>query len=239
MRLDFIGVGFGRTGSNWLCNCLFEHPEISIPKFNLHIEINEFPEECGVMGLRNYVKKFRNCDFDKKVGEISTMIIMKKRSARLLKELFPEVKIIIYRRLEKDRVKSVYNITKFHDMLDVEEGDLEINQEKFVEPWIKEFGKERVFVFDMDEPDKQRELNRLFKFLDVKKFVPAYLNIRTNTSYADVKKKIPRKSTHPFARKIINFVKPKVKGNKKLFYFMKRNMKMDYYYQLVNHRMSG
>ena len=45
MRIDFMGVGFGRTGSNWLCNCLIEHPEISIPKFNLHTEINYFPEE--------------------------------------------------------------------------------------------------------------------------------------------------------------------------------------------------
>ena len=95
MRLDFIGVGFGRSGSKWLVNCLYEHPEISIPKFNLHTEINYFPEEYEVMGLKNYEKKFKNCDFNKKVGELSTLIIFKKSSAKLLKNLFPKTKIII------------------------------------------------------------------------------------------------------------------------------------------------
>ena len=57
MRLDFIGVGFGRSGSNWLVNCLYSHPEISIPKFNLHTEINYFPEEYELMGLKNYEEK--------------------------------------------------------------------------------------------------------------------------------------------------------------------------------------
>ena len=102
MKLDFIGVGFGRSGSNWLANCLYEHPEIEIPKFNLHTEINYFPEEYELMGLKNYEKKFKMCNFEKVVGEISTLIIWEKRSAKLLKNIFPNTKIIIYRRKEKE-----------------------------------------------------------------------------------------------------------------------------------------
>jgi len=239
MRLDFIGIGFGRTGSNWLCNCLYEHPEISIPKFNLHTEINYFPEEYEAMGLKNYFKKFKDCDENKVVGEISTMIIMHKRSAKLLKSLFPNVKIIIYKRKEEDRIKSVYNITKYHDLIDINKKDIKINQEEYIEPWIKEFGKKRVFIFDMDNINKQQELNKLFKYLGVKKFIPSYLNKRTNTSYADTKKKIPISSRYPKLRKIINSTKPHIKKHPKIFYFLKRNFHFDYLYQKINHSMSG
>lgn len=237
MKIDFIGVGFGRTGSNWLCNCLYEHPEISIPKFNLHTEINYFPEEYEAMGLRNYFKKFKDCDSNKMVGEISTMIIMHKRSAKLLKRLFPHIKIIIYRRNEEDRVKSVYNITKHHDLIDVEKDSLRIKQEEYISPWVKEFGEKNVFIFNIDNPNKQDELNKLFKFLNVSSFTPSWVNKRTNSSYADAKKGIPKKSQHPFTRKFINTLKPRLKKHGKLYYFMKRNLKFDYYYQLVNHSL--
>lgn len=234
MKIDFIGVGFGRTGSNWLCNCLYEHPKISIPKFNLHTEINYFPEEYEVMGLKNYYKKFKDCDFSKVVGEISTMVIMYRRSAKILKKLFPNVKIIIYTRKEKDRARSVFNIRKHHDLLNVQEEF--INQKEYIKPWLDIFG-DNVFIFDMDHSNKQDELNRLFEFLGIGKFKPSYLYKRPNTSYADPIKKIPISNKHPITTGIINFVKPKIKMNKKIFYFMKRNMKLDYYYQLVNHML--
>lgn len=237
-KLDFIGVGFGRTGSNWLCNCLIEHPELSIPKFNLHTEINYFPKEYEVMGLKNYIKKFKKCNFNKKVGEISTMIIMEKRSAKLLKKLFPKTKIIIYQRSEEGRSKSTYNIMKHHDLLDVDQETLKINQQEYIEPWLQEFGKKNVFIFEMDNPKKQEELNKLFKFLKIKKFIPSGVNKRTNTSYSDPKKKIPIKSKYPLTRNLINLVKNNFIKYSKIYYFFKRNLHFDYLYQLVNHNMS-
>ncbi|MBS3076436.1 sulfotransferase domain-containing protein [Candidatus Pacearchaeota archaeon] len=237
MRIDFIGVGFGRTGSNWLCNCLFEHPEISIPKFNLHTEINYFPEEYEIMGLGNYLKKFKKCDFSKVVGEISTMIIMKKRSAKLLKKLFPNTKIIIYRRSEEGRATSVFNIQKNHDLFDVEKGY--INQEEYIEPWIKEFGQKQVHIFDMENLNKQQEFNKLCKFLKIKKISPSMINQRTNSSYSKKGKNKPLECKYPLTRKIINKIKAILQKNKRCYYFLKRNCHFDYYYQLVNHGMSS
>jgi len=238
MRIDFIGVGFGRSASNWLCHCLYEHPEISIPKFNLHTEINYFPREYEVMGLRNYMKKFKDCDFEKVVGEISTMIIMQKRSAKLLKRLFPHTKIIIYRRPEKERVRSVYNITKHHDMLDVDKSKLRISQEEYIEPWIKEFGK-KVYIYDLEKSDKnkQKELNKLYKFLGVSEFRPPSLEIRKNSDFVDKDRKQVKTCKHPRTRRLINYLKPRLKMNEKLYYTLKRNFKLDYYYQLVNHAL--
>jgi hypothetical protein len=238
-RLDFMGVGFGRTGSNWLCNCLYEHPEISIPKFNLHTEINYFPEEYEVSGIKNYLKKFKKCDFNKTVGEISTMVIMQKRSAKIIKKLFPKIKIIIYQRREEERARSVYNIKKYHDLLQVDEDDLKINQEEYIQLWIDEFGKKKVFIFDMDEPKKQKELNHLYKFLGVKNFSSEWTNKRTNSSYSKKRGNKIIQCKYPRTRRFINWMKKKLTSNKKLYYFMKRNLHFDYFYQLINHNMSG
>ncbi len=240
-RLDFIGVGFGRSGSKWLVNCLYEHPEISTPKFNLHTEINYFPEEYEIMGLENYEKKFKKCDFDKVVGELSTLIIFKKRSANLLKKLFPNTKIIIYVRNEKKRAESSYNVAKHYDLVegtDVSDNPVkEINQKDFIRPFIKEFGKKKVFIFNMENKNKQQELNKLFKFLSVRNFTPPSINERFNTIYTDQEKKIVRKSKYPFIRKLINFSKKIMKNNPKVYYILKRNLHFDYYFQLINHNL--
>ncbi len=249
MRLDFIGVGFPRSGSTWLTFCLYEHPEISIPKFNLLTEINYFPEEYEVMGLKNYEKKFKKCDFNKVVGELSTTIILKKRSARILHKLFPNAKIIIYRRKEKDRAMSDYLTKKHFDLLEnISLKDVQVDQKSLIEPWIKEFGKENVFIFDLEKSDKnkQRELNKLYRFLGVSEFTPPSINkdskqykkvYKFNTTWKDRKKKIPKTTRIKFLRKIINFVKHNLRKNKKVYYTLKRNFHMDYIFQWINRRL--
>ncbi|MBS3072627.1 sulfotransferase domain-containing protein [Candidatus Pacearchaeota archaeon] len=243
MRIDFIGVGFGRSGSKWLANCLYEHPEISIPKFNLHTEINYFPEEYEVMGLKNYIKKFLNCDFEKKVGELSTLVIFEKRSAKLLKKLFPNTKIIIYRRDEKERVRSSRNVAYSYDLVkdtSISKNPVnEINQEDYIRPWIEEFGKNNVFIYDLEksDKDKQMELNKLFKFLGVLEFTPPSIGIRKNSDYVDKERKQVKTVKYPFIRKVINWIKPRLKKNKKLYYTLKRNLHFDYLFQLVNHNL--
>ena len=241
MRLDFIGVGFGRSGSNWLCNCLYEHPEISISKFNLHTEINYFPEEYEVMGLKNYEKKFKNCDFSKVVGELSTLIIFKKRAAKLLKKLFPEAKIIIYSRDEKKRAASSYNVAKNYDLVDgtdvSDNPTTEINQKEYIAPYIKEFGRKNVFIYDMENKNKQQELSRLFNFLGVSEFTPPSIDKRFNSIYIDKENKIPRKAKSPIIRKTINFLKSVAKKYPKLYYTLKRNFHMDYIFQAINHNL--
>lgn len=240
MRIDFIGVGFGRSGSNWLCNCLYEHPEISIPKFNLHTEINYFPEEYEVMGLKNYIKKFSGCDFEKVVGEISTLVIFEKRSAKLLKKLFPNTKIIIYRRNEEARMQSSKNVANNYDLVDdtsLSKNPVKrINQEDYIKPFRKEFGK-NLFIFNMENKNKQQELNRLFHFLGVSNFTPKSINERPNTSYADKEKKIPGGTKFPLARKLINLLKKTAKKHPKMYYTLKRNFGLDYYFQLLNHNL--
>jgi Sulfotransferase domain len=235
MKMDFIGVGFGRSGSNWLVHCLFEHPELSIPKFNLLTELNYFPYEYEVMGLKNYLKKFKKCDPTKKVGEISTLVILKKRSAKILKKLFPGVKIIIYQRNEKARATSEYNMVKHHDVLPTKLKML--NQTALIRPWQKEFKKD-LFIFDMENPNKQEELNKLFDFIGVNHFTPSKINSRLNSMYfiKEGKKQV-KESRSPFLRKLINKSKVFLGKNRKLYYTIKRSFNLDYIFQVINHKI--
>ena len=187
------------------------------------------------MGLQNYIKKFKNCNFEKVVGEISTLIINKERSAKLIKKLFPNTKIIIYKRDDKKRAESLYKRTKYYDLLPAK---LEFyNQEKMIKPWIKEYGKENIFIMDMENENKQEELNKLFKFIGVKEFTPPSLNKKINTGYTNDKRTNYRQSKYHLIRKIINFIKPKFRKNKKLYYYVKRNWHMDFYFQWINNRL--
>src|SRR3989344_2944338 len=153
-----------------------------MPKFCLLTEINYFPEEYEIMGLQNYIKKFKNCNFEKVVGEISTLIINKERSAKLIKKLFPYIKIIIYKRDDKKRAESLYKRTKYYDLLPAK---LEFyDQEKIISSWKKEFGR-NLFVMNMENKNRQEELNKLFNFLGVNEFTPPSLNKAINTGYVD------------------------------------------------------
>ena len=177
------------------------------------------------------------------MGEISTLIIFEKRSAKLLKKLFPNTKIIVYKRDEKERVRSSKDVANYYDL--VEDTSIsknpvtEINQQEYIEPFIKEFGKKNVFIYDMEKSDrnKQKELNKLFKFLGVNEFTPPSINIRRNSGFTDKERKKVKGTKNPVMRKIINFLKSKLKGNKKLYYTLKRNFHFDYIYQLINHNL--
>src|SRR3989338_4061785 len=125
-----------------------------MPKFCLLTEINYFPEEYEIMGLKNYIKKFLNCDFQKKVGEISTLIINEPRSVKMIKKLFPDTKIIIYKRDDKKRAESLYKRTKYYDLLPAKMEHY--NQDKYIKPWLKEFG-DNIFIFNMENKNRQEE----------------------------------------------------------------------------------
>ncbi len=216
-------VGFGRSGTRWLAVCLSEHPEISMSEFCKTTELNYFPEEYEVMGLKNYIKRFRGADFSKIVGEVSCTPIMHKRSAPLIKKLFPKVKIIICQRDEIARAKSVQKADAYIDLK--KNPPLKtINQEEYIAPFRKVFGKD-LFIFNMQK-NRQAELNRLFKFLGISPFVPRSLNAKVGVGVY--------KTKYTPLRKVINFIKPRIRRHKRFFYFLKRSLHLDRGYQIFS-----
>ena len=230
MRLDFICVGFGRSGTRWLCNCLSEHPQISIAPILKEIEPNYFPEEYEVMGLGNYKKLFAKSDFTKVVGEISCTPIMHLRTAPLLKKLFPNVKVIICQRDEEKRKNSYESVSKY--VMLKEQKYEKINQENYIKPFRDTF-KDNLFIFDMEKTDRESELNRLFKFLGVNGFTPESLYAK------DTKAGVGFKPTKYKKTRVLvsHIIRPLLRRNIKTYYFLKRNFRLDLYYQRLHSRL--
>ena len=226
-KIDFINVGFGRSGTRWLAYCLAEHSEVSISPFCITTEVNYFPEEYELMGLKNYIKKFEGCDFNKVVGEVSCTPIMHKRSAKLIKSIFPDIKIIICKRDELARAKSAQKTAKLIGLQKNPPLKM-INQEEYIAPFKKVF-KKNLFIFDM-QSDRQKELNRLYKFLGVSEFTPPSLNRRVGEATAHKTRFTP-------IRKIVNYLQPRLRKNKKLYFFMKRNLHLDRGFQIFSSKI--
>tara|TARA_Y100000034_G_C6753009_1_gene334891 strand:- start:339 stop:764 length:426 start_codon:yes stop_codon:yes gene_type:complete len=140
-------------------------------------------------------------------------------------------------------------MTKEFDLLDASLEDLEYDQEAMIKPWIKEFGEDNVFIFDMEKREKseqEKELHRLFRFLGVKEITTpsfhrnteAYEKIQKYTSnWSNREEKIHRKPKSVFVRKAVNFFKYKLRVHQKLFYTIKRSFGIDYYFQWMNRRI--
>jgi hypothetical protein len=106
MKVDFIGIGFNRSGTSWIAKCLDEHPEICVsrPKETFYYSNDYFrgPEyhECC----------FDHCEAGAKVrGEFTPSYIYTKKSLQLIKEDHPEAKILVSVRDPLDRTISHIN----------------------------------------------------------------------------------------------------------------------------------
>jgi len=66
---------------------------------------------------------------------------------------------------------------------------------------------------------------------------PYAKSFKHNTAWKDKKNKIPKTSKLGKFRKVINKIKDFSRKNKKIYYFMKRNMCLDFYYQWLSRRL--
>jgi len=90
---------------------------------------------------------------------------------------------------------------------------------------------------EKSDRNKQKELNKLFKFLGVNEFTPPSINIRRNSGFTDKERKKVKGVKNPIIRKAINALKSYFRRHPRLYYTLKRNFHFDYIYQLINHNL--
>ena len=104
--LDFIGIGAQKAGSSWIYSCLDDHPEICIPKKEVHYFSHE---KLYAKGLKFYLSIFRQCKKKQCKGEYSTTYLHNQFALdRIIKDM-PNTKIIACLRDPIDRAFSHYN----------------------------------------------------------------------------------------------------------------------------------
>jgi len=194
--LNFLGIGFARSGTTWLNESLKAHPQIGMPKER---ELNYFctdPLWSTVSNQEkdlNWLKKrFDHCKHMDIKGEFNTIYIMDP-SAPILIKAYPDIKLIISYREPADRLLSMYYMLKrLYSIPDSFEKFLE-KEPKYIETgyyytltkrFLKHFDRQKFhyIIFDdiIDNPAKV--LSDLYKFLGVTSdFVPSFLNERVNS----------------------------------------------------------
>ena len=186
LRVDFIGIGASKSGTTWLTDCLFEHPEVS---FSEPKEVRYFNETVSF--ARKYINKdhnksfswykkhFLHCKKDNLIGEFSPHYLHDKTAPALIKEHFPDVKLIVCLRNPMDRAYSEYGMHRYYTLAEkrtfedaLEEEAEYIGKGLYFEQLqrvLQYFSKDRmhVILFDDIVADPESVLKKLFEFLGV------------------------------------------------------------------------
>jgi hypothetical protein len=118
-KIDFIGVGTGRSGTTWISNILERHPDILFSSQKSNKELYFFNgtysrkyepdlDSHFELGFEWYFKQFPKNKNGKIRGEFCPAYLFDPYSHTRIKQSFPKAKIIIALRNPADRLYSVY-----------------------------------------------------------------------------------------------------------------------------------
>jgi len=160
--INFIGIGFSRTGSTWLSRCLAEHPDICFSKDKETHFFNLDPRYAEGSSL--YESYFDHCKNESVQGEFTAVYAREsEKVAPRIYEYASDVKLLVMLRNPVERAFSNYMYRKtrvggYKSFEDVVEKNDPIIQEGFymehLKPFLKLFSKEQ-FIFIVQEESRK------------------------------------------------------------------------------------
>ncbi len=195
---DFIVIGVAKGGTTSLYDYLNSHPKIQMPqKKELHFFDERFNE-----GVKAYNEKFpkKNSQGFPLSGDVTPRYFVRDFVPGRVKQLFPEVKLILLLRNPVERAFSHYKqhlFTKsgrsFEEHLNDEfkllfdennEVDLPLLQRGFyahhLEQWLKKFPKEQILILISEDffKNTQETMDRIYEFLQLPPYKHASFPIK-------------------------------------------------------------
>jgi Sulfotransferase domain len=181
---DFLVIGVQKGGTTWLWKMLRGHPGVRVPPQK---EIHYFDRMILKESIEWYMQQVSNGARDSEVvGEKTPCYsILKRRSIRFIRELMPEVRIVLILRRPAERAWSQarMEVSKFNNR-ELTSKDVSrcvyqtglirntrrTDYRRIVENWLSVFPREQVFIGFQDEIERDPTaiLTRIFKFLGVK-----------------------------------------------------------------------
>lgn len=201
-RLDFMGIGAERSGTEWLYEALRDHPEICFSKIkevnffsDLDIHWPELKSPRYQRGWLWYERYFSHCQEGLK-GEFSPTYLYSTKAAERIKKHFPKIKIIVSLRDPTKRTFSHYLhaqklglIGKISFEQALAENDVYIIRSSYYQPLKKYyslFPASQIHVILLDEirRNPKKTARDLYKFLGLKEldFAPPNLGQRVNVA---------------------------------------------------------
>lgn len=184
---DFIGIGAQRAGTSWMYACLYEHPEICMPRK----EINFFSRDRNwSRGFEWYESIFTECPPEALKGEFSTSYLTTPDSASRIHARYPAARLIVSLRDPVDRAYSSYlndivagevpETKPFGEALEAHPEYLETGRyASHLQRYLDLFPREQlhISIFDDARSNPLESVQDVYGFLDVDAaFRPSMLN---------------------------------------------------------------
>jgi len=178
---NFIGIGVQKGGTSWLHKQMVEHPEIFVPKHRKEIHFFDVYYDRPHQWYLNF---FQAAEAKHKaIGEISPDYIYHTDSAKRMRALYPDIKLIIILRHPVQRAYSHYRMTfqsgegqKYQDFDDFMarhphsyKRGLYAQQLKI---WMEHFNRDQMLIMTYDEMFEQengveQSFDQIAQFLDI------------------------------------------------------------------------
>jgi hypothetical protein len=202
-RIDFIGIGTGKSGTTWLAEILRKHPGIYYPLERKELNyFNKFLPQDYKTRNSDYIKNinwYHNFFRDKKpyqiAGEITPSYMSMENAAADIFNYNPNIKIFTILREPVGRSFSEYLYSKQNGLSSSYENfeiAVENNPLKFLntsmyfknlQPFFRLFPKENIGIFFYEDlkSDPKEFLKNIYSFLGVNFFFPNEYNASVNT----------------------------------------------------------
>ncbi len=194
---SFLGIGFPKTGTTWLHAMLAEHPDIQLPDYPASPgkkEFNFWNEYKPRLSTEGYINIFRAIADKRIKGEFSVMYT-ETECLTLIRELLPDIKIIVGFRNPVDRVFSSFDHHKRNSgssqdfktwFINFEQQYLESYNYNRVMNDLKAFKPQQTFqyIYGNLAERPEEEIRKIYRFLGADEtFVPSAAHKGINVSY--------------------------------------------------------
>jgi len=204
-KLDFVGVGTGKSGTTWIAQCLDEHPQVCIAQMkeanffctkhileNLPVAGSHYTSCQRDKGIKWLQSQFAHLESDQLLGEFSPTYFSDPSSPTLLREHNSTLKLIFNFRNPSDAIYAgffqIYQTQPIHIGFEefiekypefVEYYRLHTNMQRF----LKIFPHQQTFCILVD--DMKADTNQVYRdtcrFLEIDEdFIPETLHTRVN-----------------------------------------------------------
>mgnify|MGYP001416814740 CR=1 FL=1 len=218
---DFIGIGAMRCGTTWISDKLRKHPEIFLP--NNYKELHFFDSHYK-NGIEWYENNFLGKIDTQISGEFTPKYLRDDESPFLIKNHYPNVKLIISIRNPVDRAFSHYNFLKkqlkisdnfyealFDENYEILKAGLYGQQ---IKTYLDLFPREKIHIIIFDDIKKTpyNVINELYNFLNVSSdFKPKNLEKIINQ-----RREVRYRFLENLTRKTKRSIRPYIKNRNKL-----------------------
>jgi len=189
MLPNFIGIGVQRSGTTWIYEMLKNHPQVCMSPEK---EINFFNNHYG-RGLEWYKKFFNECSREKVIGEFSPTYLSHNLTAKRIRKIVPEVKLIVSLRNPADQIFS-----RYHYMITRKKYNKSFNEAlkerpflienafyyKHIKRYLEHFDESQILILIYEDlrKDARSFLRKVYSFLGIdSSYIPPNLNEKVHS----------------------------------------------------------